>query len=320
MSILSYAILTFILIRFVNHFIKQSREQNQTSTSRFNWSDSYSQRLRSVLKTCEGFDDNEIIDSAVGFYLFSYESTAREFIFIEEDGVIHRLPYNNLIEYEVREDKDSKIIIDLKTSFSGKPHISLVCFEREKLLRKMPQLQYRLHEIDNLYELERDKIDEIEDILSEIIEENKVVAYTPPSYKKEEIVKETEVIKIEIPPVSANVADIVTAIKDEEEETVTFLEEKPFIEPADVYEIVPETEVEQPELLSVKEESVDVEPEVEEKKPVIDGEIQISLLEIEEYSHGKFLEYEVRSAVSDAKMKGQKYIYLSKKQLEKLKS
>ncbi|GAB6123027.1 hypothetical protein [Dysgonomonas termitidis] len=324
MSIFGYAILIFIIIRFVNHFIKQSRDQKQTSSSGFNWSDSYSLRLRSVLKTCEEFNDDEIIDSAVGFYLFSYDNTAREFIFIEDDDVIHRLSYSNLIEYKVRENKDYKIMIDLKASFSGKPYISLACFDREKLLRKMPQLQYKLYEIDNLYELERNKIDEIEDILSGIIEENKMLTGTPPPYKKEVIVKEPNVIKIEIPPVTANVADIVTAIKEEKEDAVTFLEERPVIEPAEensgVSEIVAETKVEQPGPVPEKEEATDIEPEVEEEVPVIDGNIQISLAEIEEYSRGKFLEYEVRSAVSDAKMKGQKYICLSKEQLEKLKS
>ena len=59
---------------------------------------------------------------------------------------------------------------------------------------------------------------------------------------------------------------------------------------------------------------------MEAEIPVIEGEIQISLSEIEEYSRGKFLEYEVRSAVSDAKMKGLKYISLSKEQLDRLKS
>lgn len=320
MSIFGYAILIFILIRLVNHFMKQSREQNQNSSNGFNWSDSYSQRLRSVLKTCEGFNGYEIIDSAVGFYLFSYDSAAKEFIFIEDDDVIHRLSYRDLIDYKVRESKNYRIIIDLKTSLSGKPYISLVCFEREKLLRKMPQLQYKTHEIDKLYELERDKIDEIEDFLSGIIEENKAVSDTPPAYKEEEIVKETGVIKIEIPPVPANVADIVTAIKEEKEEIATFLDEEPVIEAVeeipDVYETTSAEEQSEPLL----EEEESIQAEVEEETPAIDGEIKISLSEIEEYSRGKFLEYEVQSAVSDAKMKGQKYIYLSKEQLEKLKS
>lgn len=320
MSIFGYAILIFILIRLVNHFMKQSREQNQNSSNGFNWSDSYSQRLRSVLKTCEGFNGDEIIDSAVGFYLFSYDSAAKEFIFIEDDDVIHRLSYRDLIDYKVRESKNYRIIIDLKTSLSGKPYISLVCFEREKLLRKMPQLQYKTHEIDKLYELERDKIDEIEDFLSGIIEENKAVSDTPPAYKEEEIVKETGVIKIEIPPVPANVADIVTAIKEEKEEIATFLDEEPVIEAVeeipDVYGTISAEEQSEPLL----EEEESIQAEVEEETPAIDGEIKISLSEIEEYSRGKFLEYEVQSAVSDAKMKGQKYIYLSKEQLEKLKS
>lgn len=323
MSIFGYAILIFIIIRLVNHFMKQSREQSQTSSSGFNWADSYSQRLRSVLKTCEGFDDDEIIDSAVGFYLFSYDSVAKEFIFIEEDDVIHRLSYRDLIDYKVRESKDYRIIIDLKTSFSGKPYISLVCFEREKLLRKMPQLQYKMHEIDNLYELERDKIDEIEDVLSGIIEENKAVADTPPPpYKEEQIVK-TEVIKVEIPPVSGNVADIVTAIKEEKEEAIAFLDGEQEIEAveeiSDVYEVAPEAE-EQSEPLIVEERPIEAAPEMGEETPAIEGEMQISLSEIEEYSRGKFLEYEVRSAVSDAKMKGLRYISLSKEQLERLKS
>lgn len=322
MSIFGYAILIFIIIRLVNHFIKQSREQSQTPSSGFNWADSYSQRLRSILKTCEGFDEDEIIDSAVGFYLFSYDSAAKEFIFIEEDDVIHRLSYRDLIDYKVRENKDYRIIIDLKTSFSGKPYISLVCFEREKLLRKMPQLQYKMHEIDNLYELERDKIDEIEDVLSGIIEENKAVADTPPPYKEEQIVK-TEVIKVEIPPVPGNVADIVAAIKEEKEEAIAFLDEEPAIEAVreipDVYEVAPEAE-EQSEPLIVEERPIEAAPEMGEETPVIEGEIQIPLSEIEEYSRGKFLEYEVRSAVSDAKMKGLKYISLSKEQLERLKS
>ncbi|WP_419034137.1 hypothetical protein [Dysgonomonas gadei] len=322
MSIFGYAILIFIIIRLVNHFIKQSREQSQTSSNGFNWSDSYSQRLRSILKTCEGFDEDEIIDSAVGFYLFSYDSAAKEFIFIEEDDVIHRLSYRDLIDYKVRESKDYRIMIDLKTSFSRKPYISLVCFEREKLLRKMPQLQYKMPEIDNLYELERDKIDEIEDVLSGIIEENKAVADTSPPYKEEEIVQ-AEVIKIEIPPVTENVADIVTAIKEEKEEAIAFLDKGPAIETvreiSDVYEAAPETE-EQSESLLVEEKPIETDPEMEAEIPVIEGEIQISLSEIEEYSRGKFLEYEVRSAVSDAKMKGLKYISLSKEQLDRLKS
>lgn len=326
MSLFVYAAIAFIIVQFVKHFIKHNREESQRSSNRFNWSESYSLRLRSVLKTCEGFSDDDIIDSAVGFYLFSYDSTAREFIFIENDGVIHWLPYNDLIEYKVREGNDYRIMIDLKTSFSGKPYISIECFDREKLLKKMPQLQYKLDEIDKLYELEREKIEEIEYILSEIIEEdNRGIADTPPPYKEEEIKKEPETVKVEISPIPVILADVVTAVKEVKEEAVTFIEKEIPIEiveeaPA-VYEIIPEREEIVPEPFPAVEEPASIpEPEVKEEAPVADGNVEVSLSEIEEYSRGKFLEYEVQSAVSDAKMRGKKYIYLTNEQLEKLKS
>ncbi|MDR1882469.1 MAG: hypothetical protein LBR26_06765 [Prevotella sp.] len=321
MSIFGYLILIFIVYRVVSKFIKQDGEQGSNGSNGsngFKWADFYSQRLRSVLNTCQGFDNDGIIDSAAGFYLFSYDSTAREFVFIEDDEVIHRFSYRDLIEYKVRETKDHKIIIDLETSFPDKAYISIECFEKEKLLKKMPQLQYRLHEIDGLHELERDKADRIEDILAEITEENKEApdVLLPPPYKD---YGNVEVIKPAIPALPA-VENIITAVREKKEGAPVENEKQVEVmqETCEAPEAIPETIREMPE--AVSEEKPMKIHESGKEKPLANGKIPVSLSEIEDYSRGKFIEYEVRSAVGDAKMKGQKYIYLTNEQLDRLKS
>ncbi|WP_029903112.1 hypothetical protein [Prevotella sp. 10(H)] len=330
MSIFGYFIVIFIIIKLASYFIKQSQKETTSSTPHNDWESSYSQRLRSILKSCEGFDEDEIIDSAVGFYLFSYDNDRKEFIFIEDKGTIHWLSYKNLLEYRVRENKDYKINIDLKTTAPDQPYLSIECFNKDKLLMKMPQLQYRQNDVDSLYELERDKVDDIEDILQTILEEGKEISINdvpvpPPYIQKEEEVK-VEEYEPETTSTTINIMDVITSVQDTKNEISEDIQEEVIIieHETEIPEIIEEnTSADIPEYISEPIQPIEILNNTPiEKKPVkdADGKIEVSLSEIEDYSRGKFLEYEVQSAVSDAKMRGKKVIYLTDEQLEKLKS
>lgn len=324
MSFFTVLFVIFIVISIVRSLLKHLNEQKpqQAAGSGFNWKSYHSSRLRSILSTYNNFQDEEIIDSAVGFYLFSYNDDTGEFIFIQEDGikVIHHFKYEQLTSYNIRNTRDHGIFIDFKTSVPNKTYISIECFNREAVLKKIPYLSSNPTEVDNLYRLEQEKVDEIGSIFEQILDEYKAPE-TPPVYQ--EVVKEAPLPIVPLP-------------QEEETEVIEINEEVTPVETEeytpDYEELIPETE----KLLieDIQEEILPDAPTQEEEQesfiqegetiisiPEINNDkIQVSLSDIDAYSRGKFLDWEVQSAVGDAKVKGQKFIYLSSEQLEKLKS
>ncbi|NDV93904.1 hypothetical protein D0T84_03090 [Dysgonomonas sp. 521] len=321
MSFFTVLFVIFIVISVVRSLLKHLNEQKPQQTSRFNWENYHSSRLRSILSTYNNFQDEEIIDSAVGFYLFSYNDETGEFIFIQEDGikVIHHIKYQQLTSYNIRYTRDYNIFIDFKTSVPNKSYVSIECFNREIVLKKVPYLSSNLTEMENLYRLEKEKVDEIGSIFEQILDEYKDTE-TPPVYQ--EVVKEIPLPIVPLPQEEeTEIIEVNEEIRSVETEEYTPDYEELIPETAEVPiedipdEILPDTPtVEEQENFIQEEETTVFIPEISNDK------IQVSLSDIDEYSRGKFLDWEVQSAVGDAKVKGQKFIYLSAEQLEKLKS
>lgn len=315
MSIFTILVIIFIIVPIIKSIFKYFNEQKPHSTG-YNWKKLYSSRLRSILSSYNNFQDEEIIDSAIGFYLFSYNDDTKEFIFIQEENVavINLFNYKQLISYNIRNTRDYGIFIDLKTTVPNKTHISIECFNRETALKKIPYLVSSPSEFDNLYRIEQKKVEDIEYILRDILDERNN-SEQPPVYQ-EEIVSTVSSPIIPLPLESE-----IQTTEVKEEPAATEIEEY-----SDFEELIPEEEVLeehfQDEIPIPEESSVD-QPADEEKTPVIEennSKVLVPLSDIDEYSRGKFLDWEVQSAVGDAKVKGRRFIYLSPEQLEKLKS
>jgi len=323
MSLFTVLVIIFIVGSIVRSFLKHVNEQKPQSSG-FNWNNYHSSRLRSILSTYNSFEDEDIIDSAVGFYLFSYNDDTREFIFIQEDGikVINHFRYEQLVSYNIRNTRDYGIFIDFKTNVANKSYVSIECFNRETAIKKIPYLSSNTAEVDNLYRLEQEKVEEIGDILQEIVEGNKEKVLPPP-YQEEIAITpppliiplpledEIQVIEIEEEPVPIVIEEHTSFFDKSEPETYEIQQEEVDEEFAPY--TLPEPD-EQPEIHIEEEESVFSEIEVDNEM------IEVLLSDIDEYSRGKFIDWEVQSAVGDAKMKGEKCIYLNAEQVEKLKS
>lgn len=324
MSTFTILVIIFIAVSIFRSISKYIKEQKPQSSG-FNWGNYHSSRLRSILNTYNNFQDEDIIDSAVGFYLFSYNDDTREFIFIQEEGskVIHHFKYSQLVSYNIRNTRDYGIFLDFKTTISNKTYISIECFNRESAIKKIPHLATNTTEIDNLYRLEQEKVEEIGDILQDILDENNETVLPPP-YQDEiddkthsspviilPIEEEIKTLDIKAEPVPIGIEESTPPLDDlglEEE-----FQEVEEIQEQYTPDIITEAE-EQQEVYISEEESVIPEINVDNSM------IQVSLSDIDEYSRGKFLDWEIQSAIGDAKVKGQKYIYLNSEQLEKVKS
>jgi hypothetical protein len=323
MSTFTILVIIFIVAPIVKKLLKHIKEQKLQSSG-FSRED-HSSGLRSMLNAYDSFRDEDFIDSAVGAYLFSYNDDSREFIFIQENGpeAVHHIKYQQLVSCDIRNTRDYGIFLDFKTTVPDEIYVSIRCFNREIALAKMPYLSSNLVELDNLYRLEQEKAEEIGEILQDILDENGN-AKLPPSCKEEILANTTP------PPVIPLPVEDEIEITDVEEEPAP-IEMKEYIpdfeEPIPERgelpgegmpgEFMPDTPSElgkQPEILIRKEETTLLQPETN------DGKIQVSLSDIEEYSRGKFLDWEVQSAVGDAKVKGRKFIYMNPEQFEQLKS
>ncbi|MFV0328616.1 MAG: hypothetical protein ACK5KL_02145 [Dysgonomonas sp.] len=313
MSIFTILVIIFIIVPIIKSIFKHFNEQKPHATG-YNWGKLYSARLRSILSSYNNFRDEEIIDSAIGFYLFSYNDDTNEFIFIQEEdiAIINHFTYMQLISYNIRNTRDYNIIIDLKTTVPNKTHISIECFNREIALKKIPYLTSSPSEFDNLYQIEKEKVEEVEYILQEILEKRSNTEQ-PPVYKEEvpiytipiPVDNEVQVIDVKEEIIPTEIEEDVPVLGELVTEEEEVLDETPYYETSQLEELVTNQ--------SDKEEKI---PVTEESS----GEIEVSLTDIDDYSRGKFLDWEILSAVGDAKIKGQKSIYLSAEQLEKLKS
>lgn len=327
MSIFTILVIIFIIVPVIKSVVKHFNEQ-KSDPSAYDWNRLYSSRLRSILSSYNNFRSEETIDSAIGFYLFSYNDDAKEFIFIQEEDIafIHHISYHQLIGYNIRNTQDYGIYIDLDTTIPNKKHISIKCFEREDAIKKISYLTLQPAEINNLYQIEAGKVEDVEYILQMILEENEKTKQ-PPIYEKEIPILEepvTNEILSDIPPLPSDYEiQIIEENKeviasDVEEPTPAFEEliiDEVLEEPLYNEEIEPENPV-----ISISDKG-EGEGEGEKATEIeSDGRIPVALSDIDNYTKGKFLDWEIQSAVGDAKIKGQRFIYLTSEQLEKLQS
>ncbi len=306
MDSIFYIILIIIIIRFVNHFMKQSKEKSGIEKfGETNGSD-----LEYILNRYGDFSSDEIIESSVGFYLFSIDRKNKDFIFITEEETVYRLSYDNLRKYSIEEVSDDIITIKLNTTFTQKPIISIECFNRIKALSKLPSFRQNTIALDELYNTEIEKMNRLNEILGEIADAGNVIAVesTPPPYiDRRPRQTDKPIIKSDLKSEKADsykgeIIRILDAIKKSKEAQEA-------LHQTDDNRIAPQQE----EIINIKKENTENLPED------IPGKVRISLTEVEEYSRGKFLDSDIQSIFSDARMRGKKYIYITEEQLENLK-
>ncbi len=329
-------IISIIVFKVVQYLNKKKGEQDEWASSQ---NSPVQPQPQPVKKTSfydfkDDEEEKEVIESPYGFYSFTVDWNKKEFSIIQDKGEKINIVFFNLKGYEVKTKNNAVITLELRTYLPGKPFISIECFSKIKVLPQLPEWQRRPLELNKVYDQELEQVDEIDDILSEIMDENGTpTSATPPPYKSEKI--ETPVTV----PVVPNIQDIVESVSDKKEEIKTKIktEEIPIIEiPAviveEVKEEIPEMKIEplQPQEIKIEDpfeatppyEEIKIEPRPVE--PVSHNEdtgdkVRVSLSDVEYYSYGKFLDSEVQSAVGDAKMRGKKEIFITKEQLEKLK-
>ncbi|MDH6307279.1 hypothetical protein M2451_000428 [Dysgonomonas sp. PFB1-18] len=331
-------IISIIVFRVVKYLNKNKGEQDEWASSRNRPVQPQPQPVKKTsfydFKDDDG--DKEVIESPYGFYTFMVDWDKKEFSIVQDKGEKINVVFFNLKGYEVKTRNDAVITLELKTYLPGKSFISIECFSKIKVLPQLPEWQRRPLELNKVYDQELAQVDEIDDILSDIMDENGVQSTTtPPPYKQEKKIQEKKETPVAV-PVVPNILDIVESIpeKKEEIEIKTEPEEIPIVEIPAV--IIEEVKEEIPEIKSERQE-IKIEdpfestPPYEEIKiegrpvePVPDSEdagdkVRVSLSDVEYYSYGKFLDSEVQSAVGDAKMRGKKEIFITKEQLEKLK-
>lgn len=270
--------------------------------------------------------DSEYIESDFGFYIFEVYPAEEEFSFTS-DNETYDFSYSDLKNFSVKTTNDAVIAITLITNIPDKSQITIECFNRVKVFAQLPSHNRNIADLNRIYEEERRKVERIKEVLNEILYQNNPSSHTNEEEGKKEApvfveVKEETVI----PPIPAvNIFDIVDSVKDNKN---TVLKEEPkTTDTLPTYTVA--EEIEEPEIIPIdtetsnenifNEESVyNQQPEIEEKI-IPEGKTSITIDEVEELSRGKFLEYNIQSAISDAKMKGDKEIYITEEELEKLK-
>lgn len=332
MDFIFYFILLAILFRVVGYIFK-SAGANQNNSTSYEPADSADDDFYDILGSIDGFSDDEIVESVTESYLFSIDRTSKQFIFILRDGTVYRYNFEKLVSYSVRKQENKTIAIDLKVRDINRPYIYINCFDTLKLYNEHPRQFSNVDELVDLYKEELENIDEIKKILDEILKENDRIAASAPM-KEQPIITPIPEQRPKPKPVKT-VLEVVETIKDVKEEKDTVVIEEVVEEPLiveTVTTIAPEKEVEQlyvPDYSykPLQEEVVNAEPlivsppspAIEEEKDD-EGRTKTTIDEIEALSRGKFLDSAIQSAVSDAKMRGKKFIYLTDEQLDNLKN
>jgi len=329
-------IISIIVFKVVQYLNKKKGEQDEWASSQNRPVQPQPQPVKkpSFYDFKDDDEEKEVITSPYGFYSFIVDWSKKEFSITQDKGEKINIVFFNLKGYEVKTKNDAVITLELRTYLPGKPFISIECFSKIKVLPQLPEWQRRPLELNKVYDQELLLVDDIDDILSEIMDENGThTSATPPPYNPEKKAPE----KIETPvavPVIPNILDIVEPIPDKEKVVETKVEEEevPTVIVEEVKEETSEIKVEplQPQEIKIEDpfestssyEEIKVEPRPVE--PVSHNEdtgdkVRVSLSDVEYYSYGKFLDSEVQSAVGDAKMRGKKEIFITKEQLEKLK-
>lgn len=329
-------IISIIVFKVVQYLNKKKGEQDEWASSQNRPVQPQPQPVKktSFYDFKDDEEEKEVITSPYGFYSFIVDWGKKEFSVTQDKGEKINIVFFNLKGYEVKTRNDAVITLELKTYLPGKSFISIECFSKIRVLPQLPEWQRRPLELNKVYDQELAQVDEIDDILSDIMDENgSQTSATPPPYKEEKKVEEKKETPVAV-PVVPNILDIVKSIPDKKEgiETKVEQEEIPVVIVEEVEEEIPEVKVEsyQPQEIKIEDpfeetppyEEIKIEPRSVE--PVSHNEdtgdkVRVSLSDVEYYSYGKFLDSEVQSAVGDAKMRGKKEIFITKEQLEKLK-
>lgn len=318
MNLFIYAIICIFIFKVANFLIKRNKEQAKMEKFK---NSSY---MEHMLGRYGDFLEDETIESSVGFYLFSIDRENKDFIFITEDETVYRLSYDNLTDYSIEEVKDNIIRISLHTTFSQKPVISIECFNKVKALPKMTSLHQNIKSLNDLYKEEISKINRVGEILNEIITTRNSDFYksvtSPPPYTPTYKEKNDKPLVIEIDnqqELSANESLNKNEPKYIFEEEIIEVPETVELLNQDNDELSNQAE-DQITNHPTEEPEIKIEP-IKNSEDQVEGKVKISLTEIEGYSRGKFLDPEIQSVFSDAKMRGNQYIYITQEQMEDLK-
>lgn len=306
MDFFFYIFVIFIIVKVAQYIIKSSKEQSQGMPAK-----AFPQSEMEM-----GYDPmDDTIKSSLNFYVFEIDRKRQEFSFTVAHDM-YRFNYTDLKEYAIRTQNEAVIIIDLKINKVSLPSLQIECFSKLEAIGRLPEDKRRPVPLHQLYEMELRKAGRIGQILTEIMEEKPFVkAETPPPFILEEkIEKKVENKREEIKTTieeKPNLFDIIESIhKDKgEKEIIPEIAPEPVV-PEEKYMI--EKEIIEKPLTEITTEST------ENNESSNNDSIKISLSDIEEYSYGKFLDSDIREAVGNAKMKGQKEVLITKEQLEKL--
>lgn len=320
MDTIIYIILIVIVVRALSSYFKKKNEASQNAS--FNPKGS---PLKRILANYGDFSADIIIESPLDFYLFSVDETQKDFIFITEAKAVYRLSYDNLKSYSIRKKEGAEIRLDLMTTFAKKPIITITCFDATTALAKLSGSERSTVSTSQLYEEELDNVELIEEILSEILSER--TSYSedvPPPY-----VEPTQPIVVEktiVVPPAEPIVDI-TEVVEPKPKGIVYIPEVQVTKPIEEVSVREEEIPTSPnsifvEPVVVESDRVGVKPEKTEEvieNDILEGNICVSLDDVEEYSRGKFLESAVQSAFSDARLHGKKYIVITEEQFENLK-
>lgn len=322
MNTIIYIILIVIIVRSLTSYLKKKNEVPQNAN--FSPKDS---PLKRILANYGDFSADIIIESPFDFYLFSVDELKKDFIFITEVKAVYRLSYDNLKSYSIRKKEGAEIRLDLITTFEKKPIITIICFDATTALAKLSGSQRSAVSTSQLYEEELENIELIEEVFSEILEERISESEdVPPPYVEsstQPMIEEEAVVTPLVEP-SKETAHVIEVIPEKIDLSETKVIDAPNSEKACELDkpdsdsiIFANTDIVDPEL-----DFVDVKPEKTEEvveSDIAEGNVCVSLEDVEEYSRGKFLESAVQSAFSDARLHGKKYIVITEEQFENLK-
>lgn len=314
MDSIFYIVLIILFIRFVIHWMKQNKEKGKIEK----FGENNDSDLGHILDRYADFSKDEIIESSVGFYLFCIDRKSKDFIFITQNETVYRLSYDNLKTYSIEEVSDDIVNLRLNTTFTQKPIILIECFNRMKALTKMPSFRQNITALDDLYDLEISKISRLDEVLNEIVIARNGISDqpTPPPYIKHE--------KTEVPPVITIVNEKKLPVESKPKVNKPHIHQEEIIEVPETIEIIEEIDVPSVEVNYIPMNAPEEIPEIKKEQTAssvedVPGKVRISLEEIEEYSRGKFLDSDIQSIFSDARMRGKKDIYITEEQLENLK-
>ncbi|MBD8387710.1 hypothetical protein [Dysgonomonas sp. BGC7] len=320
MSIFTIFVIIAIIVKIVQYFLK-GNEESQSSDDR--WQSHHTTLAES--SDDEGYD-SEYIESDFDFYTFEVYPEEEEFSFTTDDET-YDFSYSALKDFSVKTTNDAVISITLITNIPDKSQVTIECFNRVKVFAQLPSHNRNIADLNRIYEVERRKVERIKEVLNEILYQN-----NPSSHINEEEGKKEETDFVEVkaeevtlPIPTVNIFDILDSVKDNK--NMVLMEEPKTADTFPEYTVA--EEIEEPEMTPIvretsnenifNEESIyNQQPEITEKV-IPEGKTSITIDEVEELSRGKFLDYSIQSAISDAKMKGDKEIYITEEELEKLK-